>query len=206
MSTDGPRDGWHSRGYLPHCNHPGLVQSVTFRLADSLPAAVLQSWEAELAVLPEQERTTERWRRIEDWLDASHGACWLRHPRIAELMENALLHFDGTRYHLLGWVVMPNHVHLLLETIPDWPLENLIFSWKSWTAREANKVLRRNGVFWQRDYHDRYIRDGEHFDSAMQYLEQNPVKAGLCGRAEDWRWSSARRRPEIPESTIEKLL
>jgi putative DNA methylase len=198
MSIDGPRDGWRSRGYLPHCDQPGLVQGITFRLVDSLPATVLQRWELELAALSEEDRTTERHRRIEDWLDAGHGACWLRELRIAQLVERVLLHFDEERYRLLGWVVMPNHVHVLVETVAGWSLKELLFSWKNWTAKEANKRLRRRGAFWQREYHDRYIRDGPHFDSAMQYLEQNPVKAGLCVRAEDWRWGSAWRRWEKP--------
>jgi putative DNA methylase len=206
MSIDGPREGWYSRGYLPHCDEAGLVQAITFRLADSLPATVLQRWEWELAALSEADRKTERHRRIEDWLDAGHGACWLRDSRIARLVEDVLLCFDGERYRLLAWVVMPNHVHLLVETVEGWPLEKLMFSWKNWTAKEANKRLHRRGAFWQREFHDRYIRDGRHFAAAMQYLEQNPVKAGLCGTVEEWQWGSARRRREIPGSVLEKLL
>ena len=205
MSTDAPHCGWHSRGYLPHCDQPGLVQAITFRLIDSLPAAVLQRWESELATLRETARAMERKRRIEDWLNAGHGACWMRDPRIARVVEDTLLHFDGERYRLLGWVVMPNHVHVVAETIEGWPLSKILYSWKSWTAKEANKLLDRTGAFWQREYHDRFIRDGRHLDAALRYMEQNPVKAGLCTRAEDWPWGSARRRPEIPPSAIEMI-
>ena len=202
MGTNAPHTGWASRGYLPHCDLPGLVQAITFRLIDSLPAEVLQRWEMELAAVAETARSKERRRRIEDWLDAGHGACWLRDPRIASVVEETLLHFDGERYRLLGWVVMPNHVHVLTETMTGWPLAKILYSWKSWTAKAANKLINRNGAFWQREYHDRFIRDGRHLDAAMRYLEQNPVKAGLCAQAEDWRWGSARRRPDIPPSAI----
>ena len=205
MSTDAPHSGWHSRGYLPHCDQAGLLQAITFRLIDSLPAAVLQRWESELATLRETARAMERKRRIEDWLNAGHGACWMRDPRIARVVEDTLLHFDSERYRLLGWVVMPNHVHVVAATIEGWPLSKILYSWKSWTAKEANKLLDRTGAFWQREYHDRFIRDGRHLDAALRYMEQNPVKAGLCTRAEDWPWGSARRRPEIPPSAIEMI-
>lgn len=189
-----PHLGWYSRDYLPHFDRPGLVQGITFRLADSMPAEVVADWRDELAHLAEGERKSEFQRRFADYLDAGHGECLLRDERIAQVVEDALLHFDGERYQLLAWVVMPNHVHSLAEMREGWPLADVVQSWKGFTAHEANRVLGRNGEFWQREYHDRYIRDGEHLEFARNYIEQNPVKARLCEKAEDWQWSSARKR------------
>jgi putative transposase len=181
--------GWHSRGYLPHLDQPGLVQFVTFHLGDSLPAAALR-WIC--AETPDDD--AERYRRIERYLDAGHGACWLRRPEIATLVQNALLHFDGTRYRLLAWVVMPNHVHALIETVSGFPLPGVLQSWKGFTAREANAQLGRTGAFWHRDYYDRYIRDDAHLAAVVRYIEQNPVKARLVERAQDWPFGSAGHR------------
>jgi len=206
MDTPRPHLGWHSRDSLPHFDQPDLVQAITFRLADSLPAEVLQQWEVEHRKLGENRRDLERRRRIEQYLDAGHGACWPGQPEIAQVVETALLHFDGARYRLLGWVVMPNHVHVLAEMLPGFPLGDVMYSWKAFTAKEANKILGRSGPFWQREYHDRYIRDGDHFAKAMRYLEDNPVKAGLCAAPEDWPWGSARRRAELPPPSIQSVL
>jgi len=96
------------------------------------------------------------------------------------------------RYHLLAWVVMPNHVHVLIEVIQGYPLGDVIHSWKSFTAKQANKILGKTGAFWQRDYFDRFIRDEAHFANVVNYIHHNPVKAGLVRRAEDWPFSSAR--------------
>jgi putative DNA methylase len=133
-------------------------------------------------------------KRIARYEDAGHGECWLRIPRIAALVEDTLLKFDGERYRLIAWCIMPNHVHSLIETKESWPLGRVLHSWKSFTAQEANKLLRRTGDFWFREYHDRFIRDAGHFDSAVRYIEENPVAARLVVTAEAWTFGSARRR------------
>ena len=102
--------GWYSRGYLPHCDEPGKVQFITYRLGDSLPKSVLDSYDA--ALCRREIDDLERMRKIEHYLDKGHGACWLRQPAVAEMVQDNLRHFDGQRYHLLAWCVMPNHVHM----------------------------------------------------------------------------------------------
>jgi len=102
--------GWHERGYLPHCDFPGLVQFLTFRLADSMPAARRGEWEHLLAIEDVREKRT----KLEEYLDRGYGCCHLRQPAIASLAERSLLHFDRERYELLAWCVMPNHVHVLV--------------------------------------------------------------------------------------------
>jgi REP element-mobilizing transposase RayT len=188
--------GWYSRGYLPHFDQPQLIQFVTFRLADSLPKEVAQAIEHELRKkkTPKSTWEAERRERLEAYLDAGHGACHLRVPRIAELVQNALLHFDGQRYRLIEWAIMPNHVHVLIEQMEGHRLGAVLHAWKSFTSKEANKLLRRTGAFWEADFFDRYIRNEKHYERVAAYIRENPVMAGLSKRPEDWAWSSAARR------------
>jgi REP element-mobilizing transposase RayT len=181
--------GWYSRNYLPHLDAPDLFQAITFRLNDSLPQNVVRRLESQ--VKAQQITDAEKRRRIEAYLDAGHGACWLRQPAVAQLVQDALLHFDGQRYRLLAWCIMPNHVHTLIETFEGCPLSKIVQSWKSFTAQQANRLLDQQGRFWQRDYFDRYVRDAEHYERLISYIENNPVKANLVERAGDWRLGSA---------------
>ena len=164
-------------------------------MADSVPTEVVTSWKEELALTgrepADDPRCMELRRRIERYADGGHGECALLDERIAQLVENALLHFDGTRYRLLEWVIMPNHVHVLVETIPGHPLDSILHSWKSFTAKRANKILDRTGVFWLQDYFDRYIRDEKHLVAVREYIQNNPVQAGLAQSSDEWQWGSA---------------
>jgi REP element-mobilizing transposase RayT len=181
--------GWRSRGYLPHFDAPGTRQMITYRLNDSLPASRRHEWEQLLTIEDEREKRIQ----IESYLDAGHGECHLRRPEIAALVQENLLHFDGERYRLLAWTVMPNHVHVLIET-DQTPLEEILHGWKSFTGKAANRRLHREGEFWQAEYFDRFIRDEEHFGKAIRYIEKNPVKAGLVKSPEEWQFGSARYR------------
>ena len=184
--------GWHSRGYLPHFDGGEIAQTITFRLADSLPRAVLERWKRELE--KETLATSALRKRIEAYLDQGYGACSLKDPRVAAMVQASFLHFDGERYQLYAWVVMPNHAHLLLTPQDGWPLSQIMKDMKSFTSREANKLLGRRGQFWMEDYFDRYVRDANHFANAIAYIENNPVKAGLVKTASEWRFSSAQFR------------
>jgi REP element-mobilizing transposase RayT len=156
-----------------------------------MPQEVLDLWRQELVSSTKREYDLERRKRIDVYLDQGHGSCYLKDDRLAEIVQNALLHFDGERYALHAWIVMPNHVHTLFTAQGGWELSQIAHSWKSYTANECNKVLQRKGEFWQPEPFDRYIRNERHFANAVTYIEENPVKAGLCYQPEDWRWSSA---------------
>ncbi|MEW6206864.1 MAG: transposase [Acidobacteriota bacterium] len=192
--ADGSPPGWYSRGYLPHFDAGETVQTVTFRLFDSLPLSMLEQWRRELAHLSAKESEVERRKRIEAYLDRGEGSAWMNDPRISDKVQEAILFFDGQRYRLQAWVVMPNHVHALLTPCAGWELGRILHSWKSFTANECNKLLNRSGEFWQTETFDRYVRDERHYHNAIVYIENNPVKAGLCDKPEDWKWSSARIR------------
>ena len=148
--------GWHSRGYLPHFDAGEVFQSITFRLCDSMPQTLLEKWKQELARESESFEDQLRYK-IEAYLDRGAGECYLADKRIAALVQSALLHFDGERYRLSAWVVMPNHVHVLAAPCFGYTLSNIMHSLKSYTAQQANKILNRTGNFWFEDYFDRYI-------------------------------------------------
>lgn len=205
--------GWHQRGYLPHCDYPGLVQFVTFRLADSMAIARRSEWEHFLSI----ENDRERRKELEDYLDRGLGECHLRNPRMAQLATAALLHFHGERYELMAWCVMPNHIHALVQ-VWQTPVGGMVRSWKRFISTQAETlfverrsptrrvpaaalnaparktVLPAQHVSWQRDYWDTFMRDEEQERTAIRYIENNPVKARLCKAPEDWLFSSARFR------------
>jgi REP element-mobilizing transposase RayT len=188
--------GWRSRGYLPHLDRPDLIQLVTIRLYDAVPEALIDNCKKELSWTEKMPKRDPRRRalqkRIEKYEDAGHGACWLRDDRIGEMVESSLLYFNGKRYRLLAWCIMPNHVHSVIEIWKNHSLEEVMHSLKSYTANEANKILKRCGKFWLREYFDRYIRDGRHLELAVEYIESNPVKAHLVPVKEVWKWSSVK--------------
>jgi putative transposase len=171
------RPSWHSRGYLPHCDEDGLVQHIVVRLADSLPAAVLQRME----LLDSCDKI----------LDAGGGNAVLRSPEAAQTVVDALLWFDGQRYALLAWCVMPNHVHAVIEPRDTHTLSQIVKSWKAFTAAQINRMLGRSGRLWAPDYFDRFMRSNEHLSTTIDYVENNPVAAKLCAQPADWLYSSA---------------
>jgi REP element-mobilizing transposase RayT len=197
------RSGIHSRGYLPHVKREGASYFVTFRLADSLPHEVLLRFEHEQAEALRQltanaaaetieEIQRELRRKIERYLDQGHGECHLRNPEIADLAVEALLYGKGKQYELDDWVVMPNHVHIILWPKPNFTLSEILRSRKRHIARQANLILRRTGdTFWQRESYDHWIRNDEEKSRIRRYIRMNPVNARLCQHPEDWKWSSA---------------
>ena len=180
----------HTQSRLPHWQQEHATYFITFHLGDSVPKSQRDRWQEErdawLQLHPPPhtpEQTSEYHRRftgeMEQWLDAGHGSCVLRRQECAALVADTLRHFDGERYRLAAWVVMPNHVHALLAPTEPWTLEQILHSWKSFSANRVNKLLRRTGSLWQRDYFDRLIRDERHFANCLRYIRENPAKSQL---------------------------
>ncbi len=192
--TKAPDKEWHSRGYLPHKEYEAL-QFVTFRLYDSLPLEIVKHWKEELGINNQTAcndiKVQQLRTRIARYEDAGYGQCFLKDPRIAALVQDSLLRYDGERYRLLGWCIMPNHVHVLIEMTEDWSLSSILQNWRSYTAHVANSILGRTGAFWMSEYFDRFIRNDEHLRNVIDYIDNNAVKAGLVGEPALWRWSSA---------------
>lgn len=175
------------RHQLPHWHQDHTWIFITWRLADSLPKVKIDQWrELKDAFYnhhtePWDEKTHIAYRKlitddIEAWLDRGHGGCLLRQPEARKIVESAFLHFHTERYDLRSFVIMPNHVHLLLRPITPYLLSEIVHSLKSFTANRVNQVTGKRGQLWQTEYHDRLIRSSRHFDWANRYIQENPVK------------------------------
>jgi prepilin-type N-terminal cleavage/methylation domain-containing protein len=133
----------------------------------------------------EEDRLADLYsERVESWLDKGHGQCHMKDARIADMVASAIKHFDGKRYRLIAWRVMPNHVHVVFEPFGDNQLSKIMHSWKSFTAKEANDILKRAGEFWQPEYFDHLIRNENDLGRSVEYVLGNPQAAGL----QNWRW------------------
>jgi REP element-mobilizing transposase RayT len=203
MADQNQPRGWYTRGYLPHFDAgQHRTQFITFRLFDSLPQSVLRRLRAELELRKPENISHETFILAERYLDKGYGSCFMKRREVAKIVKNALLKYHEERYLLNAWVIMPNHAHILLRPLEGHKYEKIMHSIKSYTANEANKFLGRTGRFWMREAFDRYIRDGEHYRRVVRYIENNPVKAGLCRVPEDWEFSSAWQRRQGPLSSL----
>jgi len=187
-----------SRGYLPHLEDRKAVYFVTFRLADSLPKeltiqlrrekeAIEKADTAGTTALGDNGRLQELralLRKAERCLDGGVGRCDMRDSRAAQIVADAIRHFHGSRYELFAWCVMPNHVHVLFSPMGEHTLGSILHSWKSYSALKVNKVLARTGHFWQREYFDHLVRSEASSRKFMEYIRDNPKRAGL----RNWPW------------------
>ncbi|RYD20585.1 MAG: hypothetical protein EOP88_14500 [Verrucomicrobiaceae bacterium] len=175
---------------LPHWQQDHVTYFVTFRLADSLPASMLREWKQERESWlianpepwpPEVEMEYHRLfsHRIDQWLDQGEGDCLLADEGNTEIVSGAFGHFDRNRYLVHSWVIMPNHVHLLVSLEKSSDLSVVIGSWKRFTATKINRTAGSQGPVWQRNYFDRIIRDWDHFMNVARYIRRNPVKGKL---------------------------
>ena len=172
---------------LPHWQEDGRAVFITWRLSGSLPLAVISRLRSSKSA-----EVGKRFREFDIALDAaSSGPLWLKDDRVAELVGAATARVAEQglgRVH--AWVVMPNHVHVLME--PKVAMGRITQLLKGRTARQANIILGRTGEhFWQDESFDHWVRDEGELLKIKKYIEQNPVVAGLVSRAEDWKWSSA---------------
>jgi REP element-mobilizing transposase RayT len=187
-----------NRGKLPHWEMDNATYFLTFRLADSLPHSVLERLESEREAIImtahqlRRDLSADESRRIqqlstpsiERFLDNGAGACHLRIPTVANAIAATLTHYNGQRYQLFAWCVMPNHVHAVVRFFPGHTLATVLHSWKSFSAKQANQILGLQGQFWQREYYDHLIRNEEEFWRALRYVADNPASANL----KNWKW------------------
>ncbi len=198
------QSGDFHRRNLPHVGQNSTLVFVTFRLADSLPQTALddmaefrEEWLREHSE-PWDEATCSEWHsavfaRSEKWLDAGHGSCMLADPRLRKVVEDALEFYNGrdarcpserrgkAMYQLHGYIVMPNHVHVLMELFDGEDLAKVVQAWKSFTAKELNRITGSSGRVWMAEYYDRLIRNAEHYENTLQYIRKNgEVAKGLA--------------------------
>jgi REP element-mobilizing transposase RayT len=192
-----------SSRHLPHWFQVGVATFVTFRTFDSMPRDVVQRWHDEIAEwlrdnghdggvdpgqlptpgsLPERLQAEYRRVRSRGWqgrLDQCHGQCVLRRPELARIVADTLLHFDGNRYDLDSFVVMPNHVHLIVQFRTGFHLRQQTESWLRFSATKINRRLGRKGAFWQAEPFDHLVRSERQFEYLQSYIQENPKKANL---------------------------
>jgi len=187
----------HSGSNLPHWYQPGVSYFVTFRTEDSIPADVSRRWHAQrsewllrhkinanapdwkkaFAQLPEiaREEFHDKFsREYLEYLDKGLGECLLRQREYRQIVADSLLHFDGDRYYMGDFVVMPNHVHAIVGLLGDTEIESQCTSWKRYSARKINQAIARSGRFWQEESFDHLIRSPAQFDAIQQYIRNNP--------------------------------
>jgi type I restriction enzyme R subunit len=187
---------------LPHWSQAGTLCFITFRTWDSIPKSVLQRWLAErdawlkrhgidpksgilrrhLEELQHDKRRDFQIQLSDRWnehLDDCYGSCALRQSKISEIVSQSLLHFDGDRYDLTDYVIMPNHLHLLVAFPDENSMLHQCDSWKHYTATRINKLLCRSGRFWQHDGFDHLIRSVDQFEYLRNYIARNPQLANL---------------------------
>jgi REP element-mobilizing transposase RayT len=192
---------------LPHWRLDGAIYAVTFRLEDSIPAEVLNQWRRErehistraeeagrLLTEHENERLAElHCDRVEQWLDRGCGSCVLREERFALLVRDSMMYFDGQRYDLHAWCIMPNHVHSVLRTRESFDLSSVLHSWKGFTGTQIRRGLGGAGAIWQKESYDHVIRDAADWAAQVRYVAENPERAGLVGWP--WVWRCGERVP-----------
>ena len=233
------------RRYLPHWQPPGVPFFLTYRLAGTLSREVMndlrQEQQRPQSLPMERGYSEEEWNiRIDkklfalwdEYLDKDADIQWLRDPRIATIVRDNLYYHAGKKYCLWAYVIMPNHVHVMLQPDEAWekqfetagngitccqpaknrrsryekgPLSSILHSLRSYTANQANKVLNRTGAFWRSEVYDHWVRDNHEFQRIIHYIENNPVKAGLVVQPEDWRFSSAYDRAQNGLEPFAKL-
>lgn len=172
MENNNPPRGWYTRGYLPRFDAgPHRTQFITIRLHDSLPQNVLARIRQELKLRKPENISRETCRLAENYLDRGIGRRFLKQRDIATIVKDVLLKHHLAKYRLDAWVIMPNHIHLLLRALEGYRLEDIMHAIKSSTASQANRALGRRGPFWMREAFDRYIRDADHYGRAFRYIE-----------------------------------
>jgi len=199
-----------NRGRLPDWEKEAGLYFLTFHLADSLPKEVLRKIAERHEILAEAKRIGARLlpeqkaqlaqysrRRIEEYVDLGCGSAILSDLRIAGAVAAALRYWDGKKYLLLAWCVMPNHVHVVIRLISGHELGAIVKSWKHHVSKAVNHTLGQSGKLWQREYYDHLIRDGEELERAIQYVIENPAKAGLKNWS--WVWSAGQEAGPIKD-------
>ncbi len=177
-----------SRRHLPHWQQDEKLYFVTFRLADSIPAdelARLVKLQEEFELnnvrpfTPEQEKQYCYlfYEQINNWLDNCYGECLLERSENAQIVKNALEYFDGKRYRLDHWVIMPNHLHVILLLNEGINIGDITHSWKSYTGLQINKREGRTGPLWQHESFDHIIRSDFYLNKYRDYIIANKMKA-----------------------------
>ena len=205
MRKENQHKGVYRPHYLPHWDYPDVRQFITYRLWDSLPKSQWRIISEQVAKVPEERRRTYMGHLMEEWLKTGSGCGILTAPDVYPIILDDWFQHNKTAYEILEWVIMPNHVHLLIKQYSGYALKDIINNWKSYTSHKIKetasyrRAIANNPEFvdsvWFPNYFDRMIRGSNHNRKTRQYILDNPI--GLTWRhktvekSEDWPLSSA---------------
>jgi REP element-mobilizing transposase RayT len=170
---------------IPHWNQVDRVQFVTFRLADSLPQLKLMEYRQEKELWlgqhpkPWDEAMQEEYdamftAKLDKWIDAGYGGCILKDSRVRDIVADSIMHLNGDRYDIYAYVIMPNHVHVMLTPRADCTVQHIVGGWKRYSSQQANKLLGHNALVWERNCFDRLMRSAADYDAHISYIVDNP--------------------------------
>ena len=199
------------RRYLPHIQPPEGTFFVTTHLDGSLPKEALLRIKAEHEtairrikdskekfetkqeqLINEHKKYFGKYDKLLD--DASVGPKWLAEPEVAKVVADSLHFYDNSKYTLICYCIMPNHIHLIIKLLhPKLQLFKVLQSVKQWSARKSNELLDRNGQFWQHESYDHLVRDDQELLRITNYVLLNPTKVGLVKNWEEWKFIYVRQ-------------
>ena len=208
------------RNHLPHLQPLGGTFFVTYNLADAVPYKLWKKWKEEIqALLAELESNSslfssqkhlldqkdaylkKAFAKYDKYLDSNNGPLHLKNPQVANVVADSLHFWDNKKLELIGYSIMPNHVHTTFRLFSPEELdgskvylEKIMQSIKLYSARNCNKILGKTGTFWQRESYDRLVRDRNELHRILTYTVCNPVKAGLCSSPKEWPWTYVKEK------------
>ena len=173
------------RRNLPHINPENAVFFITYRIAGSLPKHLIN----ELSEKKKMESNLKYFEKFDHFLDQQEGQ--LNQKEVAQIIAESLLYYHKKHFSLLAYCIMPNHVHLLINTnnYPHKDLFSLLKVIKGISANKINKLLNKSGQFWHHESFDRVVRDRNELSNVISYIKNNPVKAELVPDWKDWHYT-----------------
>ena len=192
------------RRNLPHWRQTGCAYFVTFRLADSIPQRLLKQWDMvrngwlKHHPQPWTEDEMQEYNRMftskmEEYMHNGYGSCMLKDKRLSSLVEKALLHFNEVQYDIGDYVVMSNHVHVIMVPRKSFTVESVVGAWKGFTSKKINQETGRSGQLWSEGFYDHIVRHENELKRIARYIKDNPVKAGrlassaiVGGNSDSW--------------------
>ena len=185
----GPKNPYYNKdeakiitiSHLPHISERQKIYAVTFRLHDSLPQHIVMSYMQECEKIFGEDSPSFKTKRdamlhkkMMELMDAGYGECILKEKSVRRIVEEGFEYIDNNMVSVHAYVIMPNHVHAVLETLGETNIQQVIHTLKSYSALRINKCMHRDGCVWQRDYYDRIIRNDTHYANAINYINNNP--------------------------------
>lgn len=168
-----------THGSLPHWSQRQKIYAITFRLGDAIPTDVIEKYmfecdQCSTDELLKGQREIMLHNKMMEYMDACHGECLLKYAATRVIIEEAFEYLSKYKCNIHAYVIMPNHVHILLDAFHGETVQSIMHTLKRYTSLKINKLWHRSGKLWQREYFDRIIRSESHYAHAITYIRNNP--------------------------------